>query len=196
MFCSLFLFLQTLPTKITTVDLKPAKVGPTARVQRRRIRLVYVPSVQRPAIAAAIPTETKAVGAKPKPQPRRRRQDPKSISARVLALRNEYKKLYVRPPIDEIPYNKNMVRQFAFNKPETVEQRLQRNRSSESSRYSRHCAKFIDNCVLKEKKQLETQLLAYIKELLVEEARINEQLVASGQPPIEFDQIWKSLDGI
>lgn len=184
--------MQALPTKITTLDLKPAKVGPTARVQRRRVRLIYVPSVQRPANGAANPAEAKAVGAKTKP----RRRDPKSIAARVLALRNEYKKLYVRPPIDEIPYNKNMVRQFAFNQPETVEQRLRRNRSSESSRYSRHCAKFIDSCVLAEKERLETELLANLKLLLVEEDRINTHLVTNGMPTIEFDQMWKDLDDV
>lgn len=173
--------------------MKPAKIGPNARVERRRIRLLYVPQIQRPLIDENR-TESKMTMAKPKAPARHRRRDSTSTAAKLLALRNEYKKLYVRPSIDEIPYNKKMVRKFDLVQPETVEQRARRNRSSETSRISRHCTKFIDNCVREERQRLEIELMRALRELLVAEDDVNMNRVSNGLLPIEFEEIWRKSD--
>lgn len=122
----------------------------------------------------------------------------KKQDAAVKALENEMKSYYVPPPIDQLPYNGNMARQYASSTNETEEQRTKRNQQALNSRISRHRQHFVHARIREERMRLENELLSMIAHVQMSqkmvECRVNEGLKTHGIRPIDFDVVWAEFE--
>lgn len=173
-------------TKITAVKTSSttaAKANPTTRVNRRQMRVFYLPPI------VFAPNNENAKNGEFKTKIRRRKQV--SINDhKVKALREEYKKGYVQPPLKDIPYNKNMARQFESTKDLTAEERVRRDRQALASRVSRDRLKFVDDCVEKEHAALEDELMNSLMELLIAEELADQYCISNGMEPTDWNKMW------
>lgn len=183
--------IQVFPTKIAAVQTAPTAAGsinPSIRKNRRKMRIFYLPKVT----YAPAPAEATAAG---QPKARRPRKRPSPNDVKVKRLHEEYKKRYVQPPIDQIPYNKRMARKFASTVDQTPEEKGRRDRQADASRVSRDRMKFVDRCVAAEHAQLEAELLSCMRELLIAENCVDEYCQENGMEAIDWKILWDSIDG-
>lgn len=158
------------------------------------MRIFYLPKVTYAPAPAANASDDEATAAG-KSKARRPRKRPSPNDVKVKRLHEEYKKRYVQPPIDQIPYNKRMARKFASTVDQTPEEKGRRNRQADASRVSRDRMKFVDRCVAAEHAQLEAELISCMRELLIAENCVDEYCHENGMEMIDWKNLWDSLDG-
>lgn len=180
---------QTFPTKIKKVtEVDQIRAGPTARANRRHIRVFVLPPM------AVMHAEAKAEAAAAATGAPKRRAAIKANAgphdAALKALRNEFKAYYIQPSLDQIPYNKNMARNFSSTEDQSEEQRIKRKGQANASRVSRDRMKFVDEHVRMERERLERELIQLMIELQQSEQQVNALCKKKKKMPIKWSTKW------
>lgn len=169
-------------------DADKTRAGPTARANRRHIR----ESALRPVAEMHEEVEVENASVTMVDASKRRVKAKAGPLATALnALRNEFKTRYVPTSLDQIPYNKNMVRNFSSTKHQTEEQRIKRKCQADASRVSRDRIKFIDGCVRKEHERLEQEMFQLMIELRQTEQEVNALRKKKKRMPIDWSAKWE-----
>lgn len=140
---------------------------------------------------SAVADKDKAAEAKDKPK--RRSRKPAELNqneVRLKELRSHFKEMYVQPPLDQIPYNRNMARQFNRPENETVEQMQQRQRQKEMSRISRDRLKYVDEMIRQESEKLQKEMLNVLVQLHTAEQVLNACNKKRKRPAIDWKATW------
>lgn len=123
---------------------------------------------------------------------RRPRKQASLNDNKVKDLHEEYKKRYVQPPIEKIPYNKRMARKFASTENQTDEEKGRRGRQADASRISRDRMKFVDKRVAEEHAKLEDELINCLRELLIAEDCVDQYCQKNGKELIDWKKFWEN----
>lgn len=163
------------------------------RTVRRSAHTFQVPTMsnlQQEAAHAAV--EASANSSPQKAKKRRARREPAVLTddLRLKRLHEEFKAHYVQPPINQIPYNKNMARKFDSTTDETEAVRRRRKRQAEASMVCRDRIKFVNEFVRMEQERLESELHASIQELLEAENAMNAIYKKTKKPVVSWKDYW------
>lgn len=168
---------------------RPARKGGKRRPRRPTTgHRVHIPISNMAELKRAAEIEAAAAAAAAELGNRRRNKTTANRHGQaVKALANEMKQFYVQPPIDMIPYNKNMVRTYANTENLTEEQLAKRHKQAISSRISRDRLRFVDDCIRVERDRCEKELYELMEKLLIKQDAIDALLVDKKMP---WGDVW------